>query len=120
MLWHRDATDITGRVALQRRLIEHAAGCLNHGGVLIYAVCSLEPAEGEEQAEWAQSVGLEVWPVGPEELDGWADPVTKAGFVRTHPGLEVPVGGPASEIPGVPGDKSGTLDGFFVARFRRR
>jgi 16S rRNA (cytosine967-C5)-methyltransferase len=116
VLWHRDASDITGRVALQRRLIERAAGCLNHGGVLIYAVCSLEPVEGEEQAAWAQSAGLEVWPITPEELDGWADPVTKAGFVRTHPGLAVPAGAP----PRVPGDKGGTLDGFFVARFRRR
>jgi 16S rRNA (cytosine967-C5)-methyltransferase len=30
------------------------------------------------------------------------------GTVRTHPGLAVP------------GDRPGTLDGFFVARFRRR
>ena len=43
-----------------------------------------------------------------EELDGWAEPVTHAGFVRTHPGQIVP------------GDKGGTLDGFFVARFIRR
>jgi 16S rRNA (cytosine967-C5)-methyltransferase len=47
-------------------------------------------------------------PVTAEELDGWAAPVTKDGFVRTHPGLTVP------------GEKGGTLDGFFIARFRRR
>jgi 16S rRNA (cytosine967-C5)-methyltransferase len=51
---------------------------------------------------------LEVLPITAEELDGWAGPVTEAGFVRTHPGLRVP------------GEKGGTLDGFFVARFRRR
>ena len=33
---------------------------------------------------------------------------TKDGVVRTHPGLTVP------------GEKGGTLDGFFIARFRRR
>jgi 16S rRNA (cytosine967-C5)-methyltransferase len=34
--------------------------------------------------------------------------VSKSGVVRTHPGLTVP------------GEKGGTLDGFFIARFRRR
>jgi 16S rRNA (cytosine967-C5)-methyltransferase len=106
--WHRDPADIAGRVALQRQLISRSADCLNPGGVLLYCVCSLEPHEGEEQAEWALGQGLEPLRIAAQELDGWAEPVTKAGFVRTHPGLRVP------------GDKGGTLDGFFVARFRRR
>ena len=108
VVWHRDAADIAGRVALQRRLIERAVACLNPGGVLVYGVCSLEPEEGESQARWALGQGLELVPISAAELDGWADPVTKEGFVRTHPGLTVP------------GEKGGTLDGFFVARFRRR
>jgi 16S rRNA (cytosine967-C5)-methyltransferase len=108
VVWHRDEAGLAGRVALQRRLIESATVCLNPGGVLVYCVCSLEPAEGERQAEWATQQGLEVVPITPAELDGWADPVTEAGFVRTHPALRVP------------GEKGGTLDGFFVARFRRR
>jgi 16S rRNA (cytosine967-C5)-methyltransferase len=108
VVWHRDPADIAGRVALQRQLISRSAECLNPGGLLIYCVCSLEPQEGEEQAEWALGQGLDPVPIAAEELDGWAEPVTKAGFVRTHPGLRVP------------GDKGGTLDGFFVARFRRR
>jgi 16S rRNA (cytosine967-C5)-methyltransferase len=108
VVWHRDPADIAGRVALQRQLIELAAACLNPGGVLIYCVCSLEPEEGERQAEWASQQGLAAFPVAAEELDGWAAPVTKDGLVRTHPGLTVP------------GEKGGTLDGFFIARFRRR
>jgi len=108
VVWHRSGADIAGRVALQRQLIERAALCLNPGGVLIYCVCSLEPEEGEAQAEWAKRLGLEVLPVTAEDLDGWAAPVTKDGFVRTHPGLTVP------------GEKGGRLDGFFIARFRRR
>jgi 16S rRNA (cytosine967-C5)-methyltransferase len=107
VVWHRSAADIASRVALQRLLIERAALCLNPGGVLIYCVCSLEPPEGEEQAKWAVSQGLEPLPIAAEELDGWAEPVTKDGNVRTHPALTVP------------GGKGGTLDGFFVARFRR-
>ena len=106
--WHRNPADIAGRVELQRRLIARAAECLKPGGVLIYCVCSLEPEEGEAQAEWAVQQGLELLPVSAEELDGWGAPVTKDGVVRTHPGLTVP------------GEKGGTLDGFFIARFRRR
>jgi 16S rRNA (cytosine967-C5)-methyltransferase len=108
VVWHRDAADIAGRVALQRKLISRAVDSLTPGGILVYCVCSLEREEGEMQAEWALSQGLEVVPVAAAELDGWAAPVTQAGFVRTHPGQMVP------------GDKGGTLDGFFVARFRRR
>jgi 16S rRNA (cytosine967-C5)-methyltransferase len=107
VVWHRDPADIAGRVALQRKLIARAAECLNPGGILVYCVCSLERDEGEMQAEWAIGQGLEPVPVTAAELDGWAVPVTQAGFVRTHPGQIVP------------GDKGGTLDGFFVARFRR-
>ena len=106
--WHRNPADIAGRVKLQRQLVERATACLNPGGTLIYCVCSLEPEEGEQQADWAISRGLELLPITAEELDGWAQPVSKSGVIRTHPGLTVP------------GEKGGTLDGFFIARFRRR
>ena len=108
VVWHRKPADIAGRVALQRKLIDKAVACLNPGGVLIYCVCSLEPEEGERQAEWAVGQGLEMLPVTVTELDGWAVPVSETGYIRTHPGQIVP------------GEKGGTLDGFFVARFRRR
>jgi 16S rRNA (cytosine967-C5)-methyltransferase len=108
VIWHRNAADVAGRVELQRRLIAQAIACLRVGGVLVYCVCSLEPEEGERQADWAMGQGLELLPIRPSELDGWALPITEAGAVRTHPGQTVP------------GDKGGTLDGFFVARFRRR
>jgi 16S rRNA (cytosine967-C5)-methyltransferase len=108
VVWHRDPKDIAGRVALQRKLIGRAVESLKPGGILIYCVCSLEAEEGERQAEWALGQGLEVVPITAAELDGWAAPVTEPGFLRTHPGQIVP------------GDKGGTLDGFFVARFQRR
>jgi len=108
VVWHRDAKDIAGRVKLQRSLIERAISCLNPGGVLIYCVCSLEPDEGEMQAKWAVEQGLEPIAMSAAELDGWAVPITETGYIRTHPGQIVP------------GENGGTLDGFFVARFRRR
>ena len=107
VVWHRNPADIAGRVALQRKLITRAIACLKPGGILVYCVCSLEPEEGEAQAVWAPQQGLELFPITAAELDGWAAPVTKEGFVRTHPAMPVT------------GEKAGTLDGFFVARFRR-
>jgi 16S rRNA (cytosine967-C5)-methyltransferase len=108
VVWHRDPADIASRIALQQKLILKARDSLKPGGILVYCVCSLEPQEGERQAEWATAQGLDPLPINATELDGWAAPVTKDGTVRTHPGLIVP------------GEKAGTLDGFFVARFRRR
>jgi 16S rRNA (cytosine967-C5)-methyltransferase len=109
VIWHRDAKDISGRAALQRRFIERALGWLNPMGTLVYCVCSLEPQEGEAQAEWLLGRdGVDLVPVDRDELPGLEAALTPTGFVRTHPGLSVP------------GDKGGTLDGFFVARVRRR
>jgi 16S rRNA (cytosine967-C5)-methyltransferase len=110
VLWRQDAGSVSNRVTLQRRLLRNAVECLNPGGTLVYCVCSLEREEGEDQAAWAAAElpDLELDPIRPDELDGLAEAVTAAGFVRTHPAITVP--GPAG----------GTLDGFFVARFRRR
>src|SRR5690606_41181872 len=45
----RNAGDIEPLVALQARLLDRAWEWLRPGGRLVYAVCSLIPAEGEEQ-----------------------------------------------------------------------
>lgn len=109
VLLHRTAADIAGRVGLQRALITNAFRCLAPGGVLVYCVCSLEPEEGEQQAAWALDAlpGLEAFPVTPEEVPGIETALTPEGTMRLHPGID-----PA----GVPGG----MDGFFVARLRRR
>ena len=110
VIWHRSASDITGRMAGQRKLLANALACLKPGGVLIYCVCSLEPEEGETQARWAlgELPGLEVFPILGQELGALGRMVTRDGQVRTHPAEQVP------------GEAQGTLDGFFIARFRRR
>lgn len=109
VIWHRSVGDVAGRVRLQRALLTNAFRCLDAGGVLVYCVCSLEPAEGEDQVGWALDAlsGLELWPVTPAELPGLESAVTARGLVRTHPGM-------------APGGRDGGMDGFFVARFRRR
>ncbi|HEX7753272.1 MAG TPA: RsmB/NOP family class I SAM-dependent RNA methyltransferase [Novosphingobium sp.] len=78
---------------LQARLLARAATWLAPGGRLVYAVCSLEPEEGEAQAA---RVALAPDPIA---LDGFA--ATPEGWLRTDPGLI-----------------EGGLDGFFIARWR--
>lgn len=111
VIWHRTPKDIAGRVALQRQFITHAASLVAPGGTLVYCVCSLEPEEGEAQARWiAERAEFEPVPITPEELPGLGMAVTAEGWVRTHPGISL----------GDSGGNAGTLDGFFIARFRRR
>ncbi|ODS96465.1 MAG: SAM-dependent methyltransferase [Erythrobacter sp. SCN 62-14] len=89
-------------VDLQRGLAARAAEWLKPGGVLVYAVCSLEAEEGEEQAAWIDAnLGLTPAPVTPQELPAGLMP-TPEGWLRTHPGMLADQGG---------------LDGFFVARW---
>jgi 16S rRNA (cytosine967-C5)-methyltransferase len=84
----------------QARLLTRATGWLAPGGRLVYAVCSLEREEGEEQAA---RVALAVDPIRAEELPAGLSP-TAEGWLRTDPGMLAEAGG---------------LDGFFVARWRK-
>lgn len=89
---------IAEMVELQSALVERAITWLKPGGTLVYAVCSLERAEGEEQAA---KVSLPPAPIAAEELPAGIAP-TEQGWVRTHPGQLRAEGG---------------LDGFFIARW---
>lgn len=94
------ANQIAEMAELQAALLERAAGWLKPGGVLVYAVCSLEREEGEEQAA---RVELDPLPITLDELPVGLNP-TPDGWLRTHPGLLAEAGG---------------MDGFFIARWRR-
>jgi 16S rRNA (cytosine967-C5)-methyltransferase len=87
-------------VELQAALLERAATWLKPGGTLVYAVCSLEREEGEEQAA---KVELTPAPIAAEELPAGLSP-TSEGWLRTDPGMLSELGG---------------LDGFFIARWRK-
>lgn len=86
-------------VELQAALLERAVAWLKPGGTLVYAVCSLEREEGEEQAA---KVDLTPAPIATDELPAGLSP-TGEGWLRTDPGMLSELGG---------------LDGFFVARWQ--
>lgn len=89
----------------QRGLLNHAVQSLKPNGVLVYSVCSLEPAEGEDRIEQflADNPDFRVDAPQPGELPEFT-PVSPEGWVRILPGLLQEQGG---------------LDGFFIARLVR-
>ncbi len=97
--------DLAAMLPLQRALFARAASLLRPGGRLVYAVCSLQPEEGEGVVAGAEGHGLVVDPVTPAELPGLEDAITDSGALRTTPAFWADLGG---------------IDGFFVARFRKR
>lgn len=96
---------VADMAALQERILARAADWVAPGGTLVYATCSLEPAEGEEQAArfLSDHDDFAVAPAREEELPAGIAP-TAEGFVRTLPGTLAAAGG---------------CDGFFIARFRK-
>ncbi len=96
---------IADSAALQARLLDRAAAMLKPGGTLVYAVCSLEPQEGEQAvaAFLERSPAFRIEPPRPGELPGGVTPSAE-GWVRILPGML---------------ESEGGLDGFFVARLVR-
>ena len=87
----------------QAKMLARAATWVKPGGRLVYAVCSLERAEGEGVAQaFAETGALAIDPVRADELPEGLAPDDR-GFLRVPPGALAAVGG---------------CDGFFIARFR--
>lgn len=94
---------IAASAELQNQFLDLAAGLVRVGGSLVYAVCSLEPEEGEEQVrdflERHRYFRLEPIEIA---IDGVA--VSPEGWLRALPGMLEDQGG---------------LDGFFTAHLVR-
>lgn len=103
--------DTSDRVALQQRLLEHAAHLVRPGGLLVFCTCSLEPEEGPAQIARFLSLNSDFSRVpvaaGEAGIEGaW---LTPEGDLRT-----LPCHLPRAE-PGLSG-----LDGFYAARLRKQ
>jgi len=95
---------IAERAGQQAVLLERASNWVKPGGLLVYAVCSLEPEEGEQvlEAFLASDSRYAIDPVHDDELPAGVSAHLQ-GWVRTMPGMLTGSGG---------------LDGFFMARLR--
>jgi 16S rRNA (cytosine967-C5)-methyltransferase len=104
--WIKSASDVTLVAGASAELLDRAAELTAPGGLLVFAVCSLEPEEGPEQI--AQF--LEVHPefarekLAAADVYGHAEFIDAAGDLRTLPCHLAEQGG---------------MDGFYAARLRR-
>lgn len=101
--WRKSPADVASLAALQAELLEAAARLTAPGGVLVYAVCSLEAAEGPDQIARFLSVrdDFRLDPIGADELQGLAEARLPDGTAQTLPFM------------------AGGVDGFFIVRLRR-
>ncbi|HTH50703.1 MAG TPA: 16S rRNA (cytosine(967)-C(5))-methyltransferase RsmB [Pyrinomonadaceae bacterium] len=93
-----EPADIAEVSSKQRLILTEASKAVKKGGLLVYSTCSLEPEEGENVATGFLSSNLafeQVPPLVPERFH------TGDGFARTWPHRD-------------------SMDGFFIAAFRRR
>ena len=99
------ARQITELAELQSSLLDHAVRWVKPGGSLVYATCSLEPEEGEAQAEafLARHADFAADEIATDRVP--AGLVTANGQIRSTPGMLAEQGG---------------MDGFFVAQFQRQ
>lgn len=103
---HRVRPSLIAEMAeLQTKLLDRAAEWVRPGGLLVYATCSLEPAEGEEQLErfLGARCDFSIDPVLADELPEGVVAHPR-GWLRTLPTMLADAGG---------------LDGFFIARLMR-
>lgn len=101
--WRRTATDVEALLPGQDRLLDAALAMVRPGGMVVYAVCSLLPAEGPARvaALLARSPGVRRLPIGASEIGGAAELVTACGDLLTLPSHWAELGG---------------LDGFYACR----
>ncbi len=104
VLWGTKPGDIAKLAGVQARLLDAAAARVAPGGRLVYCVCSLEPEEGEGQAEGfgLRHPEFRLEPIAPGEGGAPAASVDANGRLRV-----------------LPHHLEGGLDGFFAARWVR-
>ncbi|MCZ6885548.1 MAG: methyltransferase domain-containing protein [Alphaproteobacteria bacterium] len=102
----KTADSAAGLIGLQDALLARAARLVAPGGILVYAVCSLDPSEGEDRiaALLAQQPEFRRLAIDAGALGGTDDWISAQGDLRTQPFHMSQIGG---------------MDGFFAARLQR-
>jgi 16S rRNA (cytosine967-C5)-methyltransferase len=103
----KTAGDVARLAAAQSRLLSTAAASVRPGGIAVYSVCSLQPEEGRRIVDsfLAADGDFERLPIEGAEIGGLDEAITPTGDVLT--------------LPYYLGDRGG-MDGFHIARLRRR
>jgi 16S rRNA (cytosine967-C5)-methyltransferase len=104
--WIKGAADVTVSAGAAYEILEAGASLVEPGGTLVFAVCSLEREEGEEQiaAFLSSHAAFVRAPITADELFGQVEWITPEGDLRT--------------LPCYLSDKGG-MDGFHAARLKR-
>lgn len=102
--WIKGAADVTQMAAQAYEILESGAAMVTPGGKLVFAVCSLEREEGEEQIAAFLYAHPEFVrdPITADEIFGNESWLTPEGELRTLPFYI-----------------EGGMDGFFAARLKR-
>jgi 16S rRNA (cytosine967-C5)-methyltransferase len=110
--WIKRPAEMAELPSLQRRLLNAAIQMTRPGGVIVYAVCSLEPAEGEdliaktiEEGAPIERIRIGETPYEETELGAPPAAITRGGALRTLP---------------CHWSEQGGMDGFYAVRLRRR
>jgi 16S rRNA (cytosine967-C5)-methyltransferase len=104
--WIKEPGDVTARAPLAYEILESGAAMVEPGGLLVFAVCSLEREEGEEQIAAFLSTHSEFVraPLTGDDVFGHSEWISPRGDLKTLP---CHLGG------------QGGMDGFYAARLRR-
>jgi 16S rRNA (cytosine967-C5)-methyltransferase len=104
--WIKSASDVTACAATAQELLDAAGAMVARGGLLVFAVCSLEAQEGPEQVGHflRRHDAFRREPVTPDDVFGLGELVSAEGDLRTLPCHFAEAGG---------------MDGFYAARLRR-
>jgi 16S rRNA (cytosine967-C5)-methyltransferase len=104
--WIKSASDVTLVAGASAELLDRAAELTAPGGLLVFAVCSLEPEEGPEQVAQFLEAHPEFArePLAASDVFGHSEFIDANGDLRTLPCHLAEQGG---------------MDGFYAARLRR-
>lgn len=104
--WHKKPEDVARLSEIQHKLLNHALDILKDGGILVYAVCSLQPEEGEQQISriLSERKDVSLLPVNPDMVGGLDQCITGRGEIRTLPFHLGEIGG---------------MDGFYAAILKK-
>ncbi len=104
--WIKGAADVTVSAGAAYEILESGTALVEPGGTLVFAVCSLEREEGEEQIAvfLSQHPEFSRLPIAADEVFGNSDWITPDGDLRT--------------LPCYLSDKGG-MEGFYAARLKR-